>query len=61
MLTKIIKNIKKWTQKIAQKLQQILIVLKIQIVILMTKMKKIVSAKMMKKKMDKFFLKDDVK
>mgnify|MGYP003650022602 FL=1 len=61
MLTKIIKNIKKWTQKIAQKLQQILTVLKIQIVILMTKMMKIVSAKMMKKKIDKFFLKDDVK
>ena len=61
MLTKIIKNIKKWTQKIQQKIQQMWIALKTQIAILVKKMKKIVNAKMMKKKIDKFFLKDDIK
>ena len=55
------KNIKKWTQKIQQKIQQMWIALKTQIAILVKKMKKIVNAKMMKKKIDKFFLKDDIK
>ena len=61
MLTKIIKNIKKWIQKIQQKIHQMRIALKTQIAILVKKMMKIVNAKMMKKKIDKFFLKDDIK
>ena len=61
MLTKIIKNIKKWIKNMTQKIQKFWNVLRVQIVNHLTKMKKFANVKLMKKKIDKFFLKDDIK
>jgi hypothetical protein len=61
MLTKIIKKIQKWIKNMTQKIQKFWNVLRVQIVNHLTKMKKFANVKLMKKKIDKFFLKDDIK